>query len=65
MFEDMERISLIIREEEISQMSKTDLKTIVKTKMRRHVLDELNTIKGGHNKVRGSVYGLDRQTKCH
>ena len=50
-FEDMEQISLTLSEEEISQMSKTAFKTIVKTKMRRHVLDELNTIKGGHIKV--------------
>ena len=50
-FEDMELISLTLSEEEISQMSKTAFKTIVKTKMRRHVLDELNTIKGGHTKV--------------
>ena len=37
--------------EEILQMSKTAFKTIVKTKMKRYVLDELNTVKGGHIKV--------------
>ena len=55
-FEDMEQISLAPCKEEISQMSKTAFKTIVKTKMKRHVLDELNTIKGGHIKISCIVY---------
>ena len=45
-FEDMEQIGLTLHEEEISQMSKASFKTIV-----RRVLDELNTIIGGHIKV--------------
>ena len=50
-FEDMQSIGLNESEEVISQMSKTAFKTIVKSKMRQHVLKELNTIKLGHNKV--------------
>ena len=38
-------------------MSKTDFKSIVKKKMRKHVLDELNTMKEGHSKVRDIVHG--------
>ena len=49
--EDMQNIGLDLSEEGISQISKIAFKTIVKSKMRQHVLNELNTIKLGHNKV--------------
>ena len=52
-YEDMRRIDICLNDEEISQMTKTDFKNIVKTKMRRHVLDDLNTIKMAHSKVMG------------
>ena len=37
-------------------MSKSAFKTIVKSKMRQHVLDELNNIKMGHSKVNCIVH---------
>ena len=51
MYEDMTKINLGLSDEEISQFTKIDFKVIVKTKMRKHVLDELNSIKIGHSKV--------------
>ena len=54
--QDMYNIGLNFSDEEIGRMSKTAFKTIVKKKMRQHVLDELNTIKSGHTKVKYSVY---------
>jgi hypothetical protein len=49
---DMEEIDIKFSDDEISMMSKTDFKSIVKKKMRKHVLDELNTMKEGNAKVR-------------
>ena len=49
--ENMQNIGLDLSEGGISQISKIAFKTIVKSKMRQYVLNELNTIKLGHNKV--------------
>ena len=54
---DMEEMDIKFSDDEISMMSKTDFKSIVKKKMRKHVLDELNTMKEGHSKVRDIVHG--------
>ena len=37
-------------------MTKSDFKSIVKTKMRTHVLEELNSIKISHSKVMGNEH---------
>ena len=54
--QDMETIGVTLSEEEISQMSKSAFKTILKSKMRQHVFDELNNIKMGHTKVNCIVH---------
>ena len=52
----MDNIGLTFSDEEIAQMSKTAFKIIVKKKMRQHVLDDLNTNKSGHTKVKYIVH---------
>ena len=54
--QDMDNIGLTFSDEETAQMSKSAFKTTVKNKMREHVLDELNAIKSGHNKVKYIVH---------
>ena len=54
--QDMENIGLTLSEEAISQTSISVFKTIVKSKMRQHVLDELNNIKMDHSKVNCIVH---------
>ena len=43
-YEDMTKINLGLSDEEISQFTRIDFKAIVKTKMRKYVLDELKCI---------------------
>ena len=50
-YEDMPKIYLGLSDKEIPQLTKTDFKIKVKAKMRKHVLDELNSIKIGQSKV--------------
>ena len=49
--QDMEMIGLTLGEQAISETSISVFKTLVKSKMRQHVLNELNNIKMGHSEV--------------
>ena len=48
----MKKINLDLSDEEISQFSKQDFKSLIKNRMRNIVFSELETQKSDHSKVR-------------
>jgi hypothetical protein len=58
-YEDMNKFSIDLSDEQISVLRKQDFKKIVKSKMRKTVFIELESIKQGHSKARDiQHYGL-------
>ena len=53
---DMKEINLVLSDEEISQFSKQDFKSLIKNRMRNIVFSDLEIQKSDHSKVRNIIH---------